>query len=103
MNKHTPGPWHIQQGDDGEMLIKPIPGQVVAVVEPQADKEEEAANARLIAAAPELLEALMSILEYAPQMELCMASRYGGESFTYVNFRGYIADAEAAISKATGS
>lgn len=55
---HTPGPWHIQPSssfDASYVLIKPIPGQVVA----QVDKLPEMdANAALIAAAPDLLEAL---------------------------------------------
>lgn len=62
MKKHTPGPWHIQKSDHvGGLLIKPIPGQVVA----QCDKLiEMEANARLIAAAPELLEALDKLIDW---------------------------------------
>lgn len=102
MSKHTPGPWHVveEMDDDGDVLYS-----IEADNVPVADiyrKAEHEANARLIAAAPELLEALMSILDYAPEMELCIASRYGGDSFTYVGFSGHIADAKAAIAKATG-
>ena len=115
MNKHTPGPWEICRWDS-----KTVEARIQSLHEDDEDTEPEflvvadvyggdlegseaEANARLIAAAPDLLGALMSILDYAPQMELCMASHYGGESFTYVGFRGYIADAKAAIDKATGS
>jgi hypothetical protein len=58
---HTPGPWYVQLSDNGkELLIKPIPGDVVAVTDPCP---EEAENARLICAAPELLEACEVMLQ----------------------------------------
>lgn len=49
--RHTPGPWHVQPSDHpGGLLIKPIPGQVVAQCDEVPEME---ANASLIAAAPE--------------------------------------------------
>jgi hypothetical protein len=55
--KHTPGPWHvgfkpgpIVYGSQGE--------QVANLFEPLIDTEENKANARLIASAPDLLNAL---------------------------------------------
>ena len=59
---HTPGPWFVQESDhaDTGLLIKPIPGQVVAECDPVPEME---ANARLIAAAPELLEALQACVK----------------------------------------
>lgn len=50
--KHTPGPWNVndERGIDGNIYIEDALG-VVAIVTDEA-------NARLIAAAPELLEAL---------------------------------------------
>ncbi len=53
---HTPGPWRIERYEDGSKAIAPSEGFVVctmAVVPP----ERIEANARLIAAAPELLDA----------------------------------------------
>jgi hypothetical protein len=48
----TPGPWIVSQSNDGkEVFVKPIPGQVVAVIEPTP---EATGNACLIAAAPEM-------------------------------------------------
>lgn len=33
---HTPGPWYFQKSLEGpEYIIKPIPGDVVAVTDPQ--------------------------------------------------------------------
>lgn len=57
MSKHTEGPWHISESEHegAGLLIKPIPGQVVCECDPVP---EMVANARLIAAAPEMLEAL---------------------------------------------
>lgn len=58
--RHTPGRWHVQPSDHpGGLLIKPIPGQVVA----QCDElPEMAANARLIAAAPETTACLQELV-----------------------------------------
>jgi hypothetical protein len=71
MRKHTPGPWnrgygnHIYQGARHDPTN---PGRLVAICEPstrtQEDWEEVWANARLIAAAPELLEELEALVEY---------------------------------------
>lgn len=60
--KHTPGPWFVQHSShQGGLLIKPVPGQVVA----QCDElPEMQANARLIAAAPDLLAALKALRDY---------------------------------------
>lgn len=62
MSKHTPGPWRIGEGiDDGyEIYAKngnPI-GSVHWTIKAGTEKAPAEANARLIAAAPELLEAL---------------------------------------------
>lgn len=102
MSDHTPGPWHIVTDEHGNTEIITDSRPYICTVAPGKCEDVTVANARLIAAAPELLEALMSILDYAPEMELCIASKYGGDSFTYVGFRGYIADAKAAVSKALG-
>jgi hypothetical protein len=64
MAKHTPGPWFLD--DDGRIFDTPDRGQLVAEVatadpaEPPA--EEDVANARLIAAAPDLLAALEKVV-----------------------------------------
>ncbi|MGS6394294.1 hypothetical protein ACVG01_17090 [Pseudomonas aeruginosa] len=98
---HTPGPWEIERYSDG--LI-----QIVGNIRAVSDHEEhvttvveavtrgDEANARLIAAAPELLEALQGMIEV-----------YGGQynddclpkSSTELEL---IQQARAAIAKATG-
>ena len=63
--KHTPGPWRIGTAPpNGEQAIGTIRGMMVAVATTGVGMEKETlANARLIAAAPELLEALRGMLE----------------------------------------
>lgn len=97
-SKHTPGPWTLadennqccsvqlgtehnltanldrQDGNTGKFVI---------------ERSEMLANARLIAAAPELLEALKNAL-------------WRMESYNYQAMEGTIANARAAIAKATG-
>lgn len=56
---HTPGPWHIDlQSPYSPVCIKPYPGEVVCDIEGTGPEAE--ANARLIAAAPDLLAAVHS-------------------------------------------
>lgn len=71
---HTPGPWRIIE-DKGALneayWIGPEPFHSICEVRNGAEDEEyggeetEIANARLIAAAPDLLEALLDILPFA--------------------------------------
>jgi hypothetical protein len=60
--KHTPGPWHAhyQYADGKEHLpnIDADAGPGIATMEPYGTREQQIADARLIAAAPELLEVL---------------------------------------------
>jgi hypothetical protein len=65
---HTPGPW-VLFNLNGIPSIEDTAGYMLAEVfqpypEPE-DREEAFANARLIAAAPELLEAAKRVLGYA--------------------------------------
>ena len=97
--QHTPGPWTIHADTDGWPLVMSggVAGRIVANVNPQSCPDESSApefvempceaNARLIAAAPELLEALQSVLENCLDSEgLCAAH----------------AKARAALAKTTG-
>lgn len=98
---HTPGPWEIPpnpHGDDTRRFIWPEPtgdfvagecrdtGFCIAVVSPRADVAVLEANARLIAAAPDLLQALKAIAENDPGMRP----------------RDWLATAHAVIAKAEG-
>lgn len=60
--KHTPGPWAARKPDDigGSRVYADCKGgSLIATPGYMRDESESEANARLIAAAPELLEALM--------------------------------------------
>lgn len=69
--KHTPGPWqvngswlNIETGNRHTAVESVLPGGfgMVASLEHSFTRESEEANARLIAAAPELLEALKELV-----------------------------------------
>ncbi|WP_154081304.1 hypothetical protein [Stenotrophomonas hibiscicola] len=101
MNKHTKGPWVIVRGDEWTTDIATVEGELpdgrpahwnVASVNKQRDEWEY--NRRLIAAAPELLEALIRL-----EAEL-VEDKYG-ECYEPSPFEN-LALARAAIAKATG-
>ncbi|MFU5560252.1 hypothetical protein ACM7V5_04795 [Pseudomonas aeruginosa] len=89
MRKHTPGPWHV--GGPNKCTIYDKHGQRLAnsfegVMATQRTDSECEANARLIAAAPELLDALVNLLP--------LISPLKAES-------QQVANASAAIAKST--
>jgi len=92
MSKHTPGPWIVYEFVDGYEIRSPEAECWVATAsDPEAvwgaiGREEDA---RLIAAAPELLEALENLLKV-----------HEGEGGTQYNAADM---ARAAIAKAKGS
>ena len=91
---HTPGPWTAKQGEIGDAFWY-VDSPTAGIVHVTLDNA--AANARLIASAPELLEALERIVG---------ASRRYFEDQDYG--RGYtgptpLEQAKAAIAKATGA
>lgn len=98
MNKHTPGPWRIdptcnadiQSADGTREIATVITGfNSFAIVHPNGAENlsEAEANGRLIAAAPELLEALRAML----------AQHHGGSVVSEAHWTA----ARAAIAKAT--
>ncbi len=99
--KHTPGPWVVceQEDDFGAFTVFPesmLVDEVIAakdwdrfVVRAGLDHPEFEANARLIASAPDLLEALRNLADLYDTDEGCRS------------LPEYIA-ARAAIAKATG-
>jgi len=64
MSKHTPGPWRIKWGENifgGERLVANA-GSHQQNFDTEKAAAENKANARLIAAAPDLLEALKAVV-----------------------------------------
>lgn len=86
--KGTPGPWHYEGAEDGGRVLAMDDRQTI-VHQPPCNpyNEQVRADARLIAAAPELLEALNLVLDN------CLDS--GGLAAAH-------AKARAAIAKAIG-
>ncbi len=66
-NKHTPGPWKATTCSDNGFSVKGPDGKSVAAYASSGrrDRGEQWANARLIAAAPELLELTKALLDLA--------------------------------------
>lgn len=89
--KHTPGQWFINREStdcpDGKLSIEVYGDYFIAQVDEGVCQE---ANARLIAAAPELLEALQEIVAAAD-----------GSGWSQLDAK--LAKARAAIKKATGA
>lgn len=52
---HTPGPWFLDQYNDGSMAIVPQVGFTIAPLKPREGFDDDIPNARLMAVAPELL------------------------------------------------
>lgn len=93
MSKHTPGPWEVRKNEP--WVIAKAYGNMKSVVHlnlPIEQSEEQRANARLIAAAPDLLEALELMLDRFRDTE---GSHGQWEEEATENAR-------AAIAKATG-
>jgi hypothetical protein len=71
-NKHTPGPWSRTFGATGKLAVRAKDGHICKMIQPvfyngQTDRHEEEmitmyADAHLIAAAPELLEACIALV-----------------------------------------
>lgn len=107
MTKHTPGPWYISEtgprysinagtGGDSTRHI----AMVSSYEKFEEDKEENIANSKLMAAAPDLLEALETIL-------LRIDGRYDSELLVKQGYLGNTLDdiqayARQAIAKAKG-
>ncbi len=80
---HTPGPWIAYNAQGGRIFKKwriHRPGaRVIAEICENNSTEIEAANARLIAAAPDLLAALSRVLEIIDSGDHITDAFYGSE------------------------
>ena len=94
MNKHTPGPWQIADGESRRVYL--INHGRDAVGETVYTETRNPADARLIAAAPDLLEALLMAKKAISRFD-------NGHAF---DAHGIDSEAQrqvdAAIAKATG-
>jgi len=91
--QHTPGPWEWHRDHPTDVIYCPTCGCSLATIDIGCgDKAEQQANARLIAAAPDLLEALSWFI-----------NDIDGTHTVMVEFDENVAKARAAIAKAKGS
>lgn len=88
MAKHTPGPWAVV-GANIEQIEEGV--EIATVSEYRTMTPRQAANARLIAAAPDLLAALQSALNQLSALS------FADDRIVYTRER-----ARAAIARATG-
>ena len=93
MSAHTPGPWQYLRSPSGPIRVGPSHNCTVAVAPfpPTGDQE---ANARLIAAAPELFDALNALVN--------AVSPDDNDKSCEPYFRPALKAARAALAKAQG-
>lgn len=99
-DQHTPGPWEVQRMGSKQFIwdCAPYPGSVpIAEVIAGRYVGEKARNARLIAAAPDLLTALNGLFEHC-----AMVHKHWGDGNNQKEADAAIAAARAAIAAATG-
>jgi hypothetical protein len=103
MSKHTPGPWVVDEANTN-LVARLVNGvyEYVCEVEPssfstrECSQDQEEADARLIAAAPDLLEALKDMHSGWKYIRETHGDLYG------VGWDRSQGKAEAAIAKAEG-
>lgn len=112
--KHTPGPWELDSAKDGDSRYQIINGQLPKGINgdfgyPVADTmnrhhciapEEDEANGQLLAAAPEMLEALEAIAKDCGIMATQCSKR--NDTMCLNEFAEYQRIATEAIRKARG-
>lgn len=109
-DKHTPGPWivderhvHCQHGFTNKDPRLMLESDVVCEIDTSCREmltDTDKANLRLIAAAPELLEALRRVV---PWLAKHIADNHHLESVAPNDALGALRQAQAAIQKATQS
>lgn len=96
---HTPGPWHVG-GKGNAIVYADVEGGSYAVCNAVTyhgqPNFEDAANARLISAAPDLLTAAEAVLEHC-----ALVHRHWGENSNLQQANAAEQALRAAISKAT--
>lgn len=92
---HTPGPWHLR----GARIYDGSPGIDCIATMQVSNQVNWSADAHLMAAAPELLQALQDFSEYAHAKE-CETD--GPVKYSHGEITGLAYAARAAIAKARG-
>jgi len=103
MSAHTPGPWHIRKGEWKIQILSEIHAPTDLVAEVSVYTQEgvgvtQEANARLIAAAPDLLKAVKLMQKACDEWAAEFTQKRRGMDWGVVNTAYYAA--EKAIFKA---
>lgn len=103
---HTPGPWRATFAYDDPAVVDQD-GRLVAMAvwdgEAMPEPDVFAANARLIAAAPELLVQLKMAADFISGHNECLSEPSGsGDREWYAYCIGLLDDCKSAIAKAEG-
>lgn len=99
--KHTPGPWRAAKAAHGVIdIFDSRDRDIVTIFGGGVEAESKEANARLIAAAPDLLEALKALLADCEEYSR-INNLHNRDGTPATNHSMHMAC--AAISKATGS
>lgn len=93
--KHTPGPWVARAGLSNWSITTAYGQRTFAIALINSERVEQEVNARLIAAAPELLEALKALMGHDDKIQVAI-----GGNLRYVG--AFMDRARAAIAKAEG-
>lgn len=96
--KHTPGPWDTHFSGYGIAIVDHVDGGSIAAVWPESLLNKSLpmeANSRLIAAAPDLLEALILL-----EAEMVLSGNAGSTGY---GWKPAIEKTRAAIAKAIGA
>ena len=108
-DKHTPGPWKIDPFTNYKTQIYGDKKHIAVALTQSSEQfqvtvSEAEANARLIAAAPELLEVLAGILEAENFYSLIDSAEYRGALMPGygMNFKKRLDAGRAAIAKVRG-
>lgn len=105
--KHTPGPWRVAKHDALRFTFHIDAGPAgyernrVAIVSGDSARDCAEANARLIAAAPELLEALEGLVDDYRKLFAAYQEKAGERAFGWGLLPAEMAD--KAIAKARGT
>ena len=100
MSEHTPGPWRVEtRGGMAGREVRAVATYVVATVNTTSNDEgNREANARLIAAAPELLTALREMVKAVDELMTEFISKKRAADWGVINHAGVLAG--LAIRKA---
>lgn len=102
MAAHSPGSWHVIRVPGNSRLVIHSEHYDIAETKHAGDAEREAANAQLIAAAPDLLAALTALWGYVKDLQESNPGYLGRLSLqNYEQFNQALLLTPRAIAKAT--